>query len=270
MLKLKTLLKALSAVVLAYLILCFSIYAMQKYLLFPAYVTKPVAADWQPQGQESEQALIKGNCGELNAAIWRRPNAKGTIMMFHGNGESLASIDDYAYAFHDLGYNLMAWDYPGYGQSSNCWFSQEMLLADAENAYQWLASKENPKKIYIFGYSIGTGIALAVASHHQQNPVYLVAAYDALLKVAIEKMPHFVPVNFLLRYPMKTNQWLDAIQQPIYLIHGKQDALIRPERAQSLVKNANGKAKIEWVDNAGHADDTLFAYRNRWLKRLLP
>jgi len=109
-----------------------------------------------------------------------------------------------------------------------------------------------------------------VASKHQHNPVYLVAAYDALLNVAKEKMPSFVPVNFLLRYPMQTTNWLDAIHQPIYLIHGEQDMLIRPERAQSLAQNANGKAKIEWVKKAGHADDVLFAYRNSWLKRLLP
>ncbi len=243
---------------------------MQKYLLFPAHITQPVTADWQPRGIDSEQAFIEGSCGKLNVAIWRTPNAKGTLMMFHGNGESLASIDEYAGAFHALGYDLMAWDYPGYGQSTDCWFSQDMLLTDAESAYQWLATKEQATNIFLFGYSIGTGIALSVATQHQQNPVFLVAAYDSLLAVVIDDMPRFVPVNTLLRYPMKTKQWLDRIQQPIYLIHGKQDRLIRPQRAKSLVSHANGNAKIEWVESATHADDRLFAYRNQWLKRLLP
>lgn len=270
MLKLNTLLKIFTLLVSVYLIFCIAVYSIQKSLLFPAYVAKPVPADWQPKGRLSQHALINGNCGKLHVAIWRTPNAKGTLMMFHGNGESLASIDDYAQKFHDLGYDLMAWDYPGYGQSTGCWHSQEMLLADAESTYQWLSTKESPEKIYIFGYSIGTGMALSLAAQHQDNPVYLVSAYDSLANVAKDKISSIVPISLLLRYPMQTKKWVDAIHQPIYLMHGSQDVLIRPERALSFVKQTKANVKVEWVAQAGHADDVLFAYRNSWLKRLLP
>lgn len=251
--------------------ICIFLYYEQKQLLFPAYLAQPVPTNWQPTtGDAQLQAIIKGNCGRLHVALWKINHAKGTIMMFHGNGESLASIDEYAYAFHNLGYNLMAWDYPGYGRSSDCWFSQNDLLNDAESAYQWLATQENPKNIFIFGYSVGTGIALSVASKHQQNPVFLVAAYDSLLNVARENANRFIPVGLIMRYPLDTQKWLNAIKQPIYLIHGELDTLIRPARAQQLVNNAKGQAKIEWVKGAGHTDESLFLYRNQWLKRLLP
>lgn len=243
---------------------------MQKWLLFPAHTTKTVSTDWQPSGKDSQQALIEGCCGKLHVAIWRTPGSKGTLMMCHGNSESLASIDEYANVFNDLGYNLMAWDYPGYGKSTNGWFSQEMLLADAESAYQWLTTKETPDKIHLFGYSIGSGVALSLASNHQQNPIYLVAAYDSLLNVARDKIPNFIPIQLLLRYPMQTKKWIDTIQQPIHLLHGTLDSLIHPERAQSLANMAHGKAEIEWVENAEHAGETLFAYRNNWLKQRLP
>lgn len=256
---------------LAYAIACCTLYTQQKKLLFPAYVTKPVPANWQPTaGDAHVQALINGNCGKLHVAIWKVKHAKGTLMMFHGNGESLASIDEYAYAFHQLGYNLMAWDYPGYGRSTDCWFSQDDLLGDAESAYQWLATQEDPKRIFLFGYSVGTGIALAVESKHQQNPIFLVAAYDSLLNVARENTYAFLPVSLIMRYPLDTRPWLNAIKAPIYLIHGTSDKLIHPARAMQLINNANGKAKIEWVRNTGHTDDSLWAYRNQWLKRLLP
>ena len=250
---------------------CALIYCKQKSMLFPAQYAQAVPANWQPTAGDSQaQAFIAGNCGKINVAIWRIKNAKGTIMMNHGNGESLASINDYAYAFHALGYNLMAWDYAGYGRSTDCWFSQADLLSDAESAYQWLAGQEKPEKIFIFGYSIGTGVALSIAAQHQQNPVYLVAAYDSLTNVANDKLPRIVPVSLLTRYPMNTDAWVSAIQQPIYLIHGDQDQLIKPARAKMLVEHARGKAKIEWVKGAGHTDDALFIYRNQWLKRLLP
>lgn len=253
------------------LLACSALYFMQKSMLFPAQYAQVVPANWQPTaGDRASQALIKGHCGKLHVAYWQIKNAKGTLMMNHGNGESLASINDYAYAFHALGYNLMAWDYPGYGQSTDCWFSQDDLLEDAESAYKWLAGKEKPEKIFIFGYSIGTGIALSIAAQHQQNPVYLVAAYDSLTNVASDQLLGIVPVGLLARYPMNTDVWVNAIQPPIYLIHGNQDQLIKPARAKMLVEHAHGKAKLEWVKGAGHADDALFIYRNQWLKKLLP
>lgn len=262
--------KLLGTSVLIYLLLCLTVYGLQKKILFPSHATAPVTLDWQPIGEQSKQALISGQCGKLHVALWHTPQAKGTLMMFHGNGESLASINGYVFAFHQLGYNLMSWDYPGYGQSTDCWFSQEMLLDDAEAAYQWLAKHESQKKIHLFGYSLGTGIALSVAANHQQNPIYLVAAYDALSTLAHNRFSKLLPVDLLFRYPMQTAQWVEKIQQPIFLIHGVNDQVIQPASARSLVENAKGKAIIEWVADAGHVSDSLFEYRNAWLKQLLP
>jgi uncharacterized protein len=254
-----------------YLAICGFVYAKQKSMLFPTEHVKPVPINWQPSaGDSANQAFIDGSCGKINTVIWRINNAKGTIMMNHGNGESLASINDYAYAFHALGYNLMAWDYPSYGQSTDCWFSQADLLGDAESAYQWLASQEKPERIFIFGYSLGTGIALSIAANHQHNPVFLVAAYDSLLNISKQKMPSYVPVSLLMRYPMVTQAWVKAIKQPIYVIHGTHDQLITPDRAQSLAAESQGKINIEWVKGAGHTSDSLFVYRNQWLNKLLP
>lgn len=257
--------------VLLYLGLCGLVYFKQKSMLFPTDLAQPVPANWQATaGDSATQAFINSRCGKINVVQWRIKQAKGTIMMFHGNGESLASVNDYAYAFHNLGYNLMTWDYAGYGQSTACWFSQDDLLADAESAYQWLASQEKPEKIVIFGYSLGTGIALSVAAQHQQNPVFLVAGYDSLTEVAKDGMPAVIPVSWLMRYPLDTANWVQAIKQPIYMIHGEDDQLIKPKHALALVNKSHGKVKIEWVKHAGHTSDNLFEYRNQWLKKLLP
>jgi uncharacterized protein len=267
----KLLRKILYIIIIAYFAACMLMYFLQKRMLFPAQYAKPVSVDWKPTAGDSQtQAMIGGRCGKLHVVMWKVNHAKGTLMMFHGNGETLATINNSAHAFLALGYNLMAWDYPGYGRSTDCWFTQNDLLGDSEAAYQWLATQEKPERIYIFGYSIGTGLALSVEAHHQQNPVYLVAAYDALVNVAKDYTFDLLPVKFLMRYPLDTHIWVNQIRQPIYLIHGDQDRLIKPERARMLVKTADGKVKIEWVHGAGHSSHALFLYRNQWLKRLLP
>jgi uncharacterized protein len=262
--------KLMVLLLLVYLGICTLVYFKQKSMLFPGDKAQPVPANWQPTGDNTSLAIVNSSCGSISVAMWRVKQAKGTIMMTHGNGESIASINDYAYAFTNLGYNLMTWDYAGYGQSTDCWFSQDDLLADAESAYQWLATQEQPERIVIFGYSVGTSIALSVAARHQQNPVFLVAGYDSLSSVAKDSMPAYIPVNWLLRYPLNTAAWVSAIKQPIYMIHGEDDQLIRPEHAVALANKSNGKVKVEWVKHAGHTDDSLFVYRNQWLKKLLP
>ena len=251
------------------LLACGALYFLQTRLLFPAYLAQPVPTNWKPSaGDSAIQAFIDSSCGEIHVVIWKIKQAKGTIMMFHGNGESLASINDYAYAFHNLGYNLMAWDYPTYGRSSTSFFSQAELLSDAETAYQWLNTQEKPERIVIFGYSIGTGIAIYTASQHPQHDVYLVAAYDSLLNVAKEHTANWLPISFIMRYPMPATNWIKKINGHIHMLHGTQDTLISPARAKALFDHANKNADIEWV-NAGHVDDNLFLYRNAWMQRHL-
>ena len=239
-------------------------------MIFPAHLAQAVPKNWQPTaGENSTQAFIDSSCGKIHAVIWRTEQAKGTIMMFHGNGESLASINDYAYAFHNLGYNLMAWDYPSYGLSSTCLFSQDGLLKDAESAYKWLVSQESADRIVIFGYSIGTGIAAYTASQHPQHDVYLVAAYDSLLNVAKERGFNIFPLSIIMRHPLPTNDWIKKTSGNIHMMHGLQDTLIPAKRASALFNEAGKNADIEYVENAGHGDDYLFNYRNAWMKRHL-
>jgi pimeloyl-ACP methyl ester carboxylesterase len=239
-------------------------------MLFPAYLTKPVLSNWQPTaGDSSIQTFVNSSCGKIHLVVWKIKQAKGTIMMFHGNAESVASINDYAYKFNDLGYNLMAWDYPNYGRSSACLFSQAELLNDAESAYQWLASQEKPERIIIFGYSVGTGIAVYTASLHPQHDVYLVAAYDSLLNVAKEHSSIYLPINLVMRYPLPAYEWIKKIKGHVHMLHGTQDKLISPARAIALFSKANKNADIEWVADASHVDDKLFRYRNAWMLRHL-
>jgi pimeloyl-ACP methyl ester carboxylesterase len=257
-------------IILIYCIACITIYFLQTRMLFPAYLAQPVPENWQPTAGESAiQTLIEGSCGKIHAVIWKIKQPKGTILMFHGNGESLASIDDYAHKFLSLGYNLMTWDYPNYGRSSACLFSQTELLNDAETAYQWLSTKEKPEKIVIFGYSIGTGIAVNIASQHPQHDVYLVAAYDSLLNVAKAHTSNLLPINLIMRYPLPAVEWIKKIKGNVHILHGLNDTLIQPKRAKALFDIANKNTDIEWVKNAGHAHDNLFLYRNAWMQRHL-
>lgn len=253
-----------------YLLICVAIYFMQDSMLFPAHLARPVPESWQPTAAERHvQAMLDGHCGKLHAVIWEISAAKGTVMVFHGNGESIASVESQVPPFQQLGYNVMAWDYAGYGRSTPCRFSEKDLLEDAETAYLWLEKQHPPSPIVLYGRSVGTALALYVAKQHPPLSVLLVSPYDALVNVAHDQMPFFMPVELLMRYPLHADQWIGQVQGHIHAIHGLEDTLIKPERAMALIRQAKGSADIEWVEGAGHNDITIFEKSRQWLERCL-
>ena len=258
-----------------YLVICASIYFLQNQMLFPAYAARAVPQDWAPNlGQNDTQAMITGQCGKLHVVKWALPSDKGTIMIFHGNGESIASVQEQVPMFQKLGYSVMAWDYPGYGKSSNCWFNEDDLLRDSESAYQWLIKQTSVKQapesdVILYGRSVGTGLALYIASQHQVKQVLLVSPYDALVSVAKDHMPFFIPVGLISHLPIHASQWLEHVKCKVRAIHGLNDTLISPVHAVALFKDVKANASIEWVAGAGHNDITSFEEYDRWLAKQL-
>lgn len=263
----KTLTVILVCVAIAvYGVLCTAIYYSQASLIFPSQLSQPVFANWKPTlGNASEEVLLDGRCGKLHAVIWKNTDTKNMLMYFHGNAESIASVQSLVPALLQLGYGVMAWDYPGYGRSLACRFSEDDLLQDADLAYRWLASRGLQKNMVIFGSSVGSGLALYVASRHPGHPVLLIAPYDALVNVASDHMPFFIPVRLLMRYPLRAEQWIGRIDAPVHVIHGLADTIISPERARALLRHAKANASVEWVENADHDDAILIEKSFRWL-----
>lgn len=267
----KNSIKIIAAIIFTiYVIICAYLYIHQREMIFPAQQAKVVPANWQPTaGTSQEQALIHGQCGQLHVAKWNIDHAIGTIMIFHGNGESLANVESRLDQFFKLGYNVMAWDYAGYGKSTPCWFSESDLLHDADSAYQWLAHKVPAQSIVIYGHSIGTGLALYVASQHHPHLVLLVSPYDEMLNVVKDNTFAFVPVPLLLRYPLKADEWINHINGKISAIHGTADQLILPAHAQRLIDQAQGHAHIEWIAGAGHNGLGRYPQFQSWLAKQL-
>lgn len=71
------------------------------------------------------------------------------------------------------------------------------------------------------------------------------------------------------RQALHADRWISKVRGPVHAIHGLADTLIAPERAQALMRAANGKVDMEWVKGAGHNDITLFGESRGWLEQSL-
>lgn len=266
--------KIVITAIIFYLLTCSLIYLFQARLIFPAYAATPVPSNWQPSISNNDiQAMVKGQCGQLHVVYWKILNDKGTLMLFHGNAESISSVQDYVPWIQKFGYSVMTWDYAGYGKSSPCVFgNQDKILKDAETAYEWLAQRVTPSKITIFGRSIGTGLAIHVASQHNVHQLILVSPYNSLAKVAADYMPAIIPTQLLTRYPMPADQWITQVSAPIYAVHGAIDTLIKPAYAKALIADVplktNSKPSLTIIAGAGHNVASFPAYE-QWLTKIL-
>ena len=255
---------------LAYCGMCAWIYFKQQDMLFPAHYAPTIARDWKPTaGGNTRETFLRGACGQLHAALWEVKESKGVVIIFHGNAENLLTVEQQVPEFHRLGYSVAAWDYPGYGRSAGCWFDEKDLLSDAEKTFGWVARQTGGKPITLYGRSLGSGLALYIASRHPVEQVLLVSPYDSLANVGKDHMPPYIPVGWLILYPLDATKWIDKVQAPIHAIHGLQDTVITPERAKALMVHAGKNAHMTWVENAGHRASELFGGSSFWLEEHL-
>ena len=260
----------LTLALLAYAGMCGWVYYRQQVMLFPAYRAPQMEESWQPSaGSEVRQTMLPGSCGDLHAVLWDKKDSKGVVMVFHGNAENMTSVENQVPEFHQLGYAVAAWDYPGYGRSTDCRFDERSLLSDADLAYGWVRQQARTRPVTLYGRSIGTGLALYVASHQPVHKVLLVSPYDSLANVGKDHMPPYIPVDWLILYPLHADGWIAKVRAPISAIHGLSDTMIAPERAQLLMQHAGKNAHMTWVRNAGHNARELFGSATNWLSEQL-
>ena len=113
--------------------------------------------------------------------------------------------------------------------------------------------------IVSLGRSIGTGIAVRLASEQKVSGLILESPYFSLADVAGPKFP-WVPTA-LLRYRMRSDLWMVKVSAPVLIVHGREDEVIpfdQGERLSGLAKNGQFVA----LPGAHHND--IDAYPQFW------
>jgi pimeloyl-ACP methyl ester carboxylesterase len=180
-------------------------------------------------------------------------DAKGTILVFHGNAGTAADRSYYVNALASLGYRIILAEYPGYGARKGE-LGEIPFVNDAKETL-WLASEKYGKPIYLLGESLGCGVAAAVAKETpvQIKGIILITPWDTLLAVAKEKFP-WLPVRLFLSDKYDSIQNLKAFQGRIAIIGAERDEVIPIHHAQALYASLSVNKKMWTIKGAGHND----------------
>ena len=195
----------------------------------------------------------------IHALLFRRADSKGLVYYHHGNAGSLRDWGSVYPEFTDRGFDLLIYDFRGYGKSGGS-RNEAVLLADALLIYDLAADEYADRPIIIYGRSLGTGIAGYVASQRRADALILESPYRDFRSLARYHMP-WVP-GFMVRYHLPLIHYIEAVDSPVYLIHGTGDDIV-PYRASAQLKEAfPEKVRLFTVQGGGHNDlDMHPAYR---------
>ena len=185
----------------------------------------------------------------LSAWLVEAPASRGTVLYCHGNYGNISHQLDPIRVFHSLGFNILVFDYRGYGQSEGKPTEAGTYL-DAESAWTYLVQEEgvDPARLVLCGRSLGGPIAARLARQHPPGALLLESTFTSLPALASRRYPFF-PVHRLARYTYDTLGQLSGIHCPVLVAHSRQDGLIPFAQGQELYAAAN--APKEFLEISG-------------------
>jgi len=229
-----------------------ALFFAQRMFLFPVPTTvrtSPQAAGFP----EAEEHLLTTADGEKIIA-WHVPAKPGrpVVLYFHGNGDFLAG---FFHRFRPLisdGTGIVAVSYRGYAGSSGQ-PSEQGLLQDAAAAYAFTAARYAPDRIVVWGFSLGTGVAVALAAEQPVSRLILEAAYTSIADVAAPAF-WFAPVRLLLRDQFRSAERIARVRVPLLMMHGDRDPAIPIALGERLFAMAHEPKKFVRFAGGGHND----------------
>jgi uncharacterized protein len=228
------------------------LYLRQRDILFPIPTserTAPAAAGFP----DAEEHVLAASDGE-KLIVWHVPARPGrpVILYFHGNGDFLAGLVGRFKTMTADGTGLVALSYRGYAGSSGA-PSEDGLLRDGAAAYSFATARYDAQRIVAWGFSLGTGVAVAVASEHPIRKLILEAPYTSIADVAASHF-RFVPVRLLIRDPLHSDERIARVTVPLLIVHGAQDRTIPIAFGERLFALAHEPKQFIRIPAGGHDD----------------
>jgi fermentation-respiration switch protein FrsA (DUF1100 family) len=228
------------------------LFSKQRSVLFPIPTTARTAPEAAGFPQAEEHLLTTAD-GE-KVIVWHVPAKPGRPVMlyFHGNGDFLAGFFG---RFRDLvadGSGIVALSYRGYAGSSGQ-PSEHGLLQDAAAAYAFTTARYGADRIVVWGFSLGTGVAVALAAEQPVGKLILEAPYTSLADVAASAFPVF-PIRLAMKDPFHSDRRIARVKAPLLVMHGARDATIPIVFGERLFGLAHEPKQFVRFPDGGHND----------------
>jgi hypothetical protein len=226
-------------------------YVAQRALMYFPYSYRMAPAD--AGFAEAAEAELTASDG-VRILAWTVPPKPGkpVVLYFHGNGGSLAHRAARFRRLIDDGTGLVALSYRGYGGSEGS-PSEDGLIADGCAAYDFARNRYPGARIVLWGESLGSGVAVAVAAEKDIAAIVLEAPFTSAADVAFAAYP-FLPVSLLMKDQFRSDARIGKVRAPVLIMHGRRDRVVPYRLGERLFALANEPKQFVGFADGGHED----------------
>lgn len=226
-------------IVALYLALCAALFVFQRSLI---YFPLPAAV-------EAADARLKLSMPDADVWVTTRARAgPRAVIYFGGNAEDVSrNLPGFAEAFPDDALYFL--HYRGFGGSGGS-PSEESIAKDALALFDQVYASH--PQIAVVGRSLGSGVAVRLASQRPVQQLILVTPYNSLEEIAEQHYP-WLPVKWLLRDRFESGRYAAHIRVPTLLLAASDDEVIARASTERLLDSfPKGVAVLKVVPDSGH------------------
>ncbi len=236
---------------------CQSLEVQQRKWIFMPSTAMPWS-EAQTQGMDEvwiEHHSVRSGTRIRLHALWMAaddPSAP-VLLYLHGARRNIAGSAFRIRQMQQLGFSVLAVDYRGFGKSSDELPSEELVYEDARAAWAWLASEHPKRDRYIFGHSLGGAIAVQLATEVNDAKGLIVEGTFTSIPDVFQSMRWgWLPITPFITQRFDSAAKVGRVRCPMLVVHGANDALIRPELGRALYERAASPKRFVLVEGGTH------------------
>jgi len=230
------------------------LFVFQRNVLYVPNTTAPDLAEAGLRGVM--QALHTTTEDGLQLLAWYRPppsNPGAVLVYFHGNAGHIGHRADRVRPYIEAGYGVLLVEYRGFGGNPGQ-PSEQGLYADARAALDFLGRQGIARERMVFyGESLGTAIAVEMATTHGCAALVLEAPFTSVAAVAQSRYWMF-PVRQLVLDKFDSLSKIVRIRCPLFLMHGERDRIIPIRYGRELFDAAPDPKAAKWFPEGNHTN----------------
>jgi hypothetical protein len=181
--------------------------------------------------------------------------ADGTVIYMHGNAGDICSVGWIGGAMAARGFDVLLFDYSGYGRSQGETRDESDLYAAADAAYDYVVNVRgaHSRRLALWGQSLGSAAAIDLASRRACRALVVESGLSSGSDMAIVMLP-WLPrwLHRVARNRFDSVRKLKSVHCPVLVTHGEADDTIPVDQGRALFAAANEPKRLLVIQDAGH------------------
>lgn len=192
----------------------------------------------------------------LSLAHWYAPppeRGAPVVVVFHGNAGDRGDRLDKLARFAGARFGVLLAEYRGYGGNPGR-PSEEGLIADGRSVLDWLEGQGiDPARAVLYGESLGTGVAVALAAERRVGAVVLEAPFTSIAALA-QRHYWYTPARWLVLDRFDSLARIGDVGAPVLVLHGQRDRTTPADHGRRIYAAAPEPKDALFAEHAGHVD----------------